>query len=66
MDYYFIFIWGLVEPELIGPFETAEQRNIEAKKYWAEHKDQHGYFTLEATKGCQVEVSCFCCDELEN
>ncbi len=65
MDYYFIFIWGLVEPELIGPFENSKERNIEAKKYWKQHRDQHGYFQLEVTKGSEVDVSCFCSEVFE-
>ena len=59
MDYYLLFIWGCVEPELVGPFKSTEEREAEAQRYWKEHKDQHGYFSLEVTKGCQVDVGGF-------
>ena len=59
MDYYFLFVWGCVEPELVGPFATIEDRNSEAKKYREEHGNQNDFFTLEVTKGCQIDVGGF-------
>jgi hypothetical protein len=59
MDYYLLFVWGCVEPELVGPFATTEERNSEAQKYHREHGEQHGYFPVQITKGCQIEIECF-------
>lgn len=59
MDYYLLFVWEDVEPELIGPFDTIEERDSEAKKYREEHGNEHGYYPLQITKGCQIEVGCF-------
>jgi hypothetical protein len=59
MDYYLLFVWEDVEPELIGPFDTIEERDSEAQKYRREHGEQHGYYPLEVITGCKVEVGCF-------
>ena len=59
MDYYLLFIWEDVEPALIGPFDTIEERDSEAQKYRKEQGEQHGYFPLQVVKGCLVEVGVF-------
>jgi len=61
VDYYLLFIWGLVEPQLVGPFETPEKRDEEIKN-WAPDHDCHGYFTLEVSKGSEIEVDCVSSD----
>lgn len=59
MDYYLIFLWNLVDPQIVGPFKTAEERDEEAIKYQKEHGDTHGYFTLDVTEGATLHFDCF-------
>ncbi len=47
--YYVLFIWNDIEPELIGPFDTEDERNRAALQTKRERGDSHGYFMLEST-----------------
>ena len=62
MDYYLVFLWNLVDPQVIGPFSTTEERDNEAVKYRKQHGDVHGYFSVEVTKGAKFHVDCFSSD----
>ena len=59
MDYYLLFIWGCVEPELIGPFDTTEERDKEALKQRKEEGSQHGYYMLQIPKGTEIQIDCY-------
>lgn len=47
-SFYLLFVWGCVEPEMIGPFETATARDEAARAKYAEEGEEHGYFPLAA------------------
>ena len=60
MDYYLLFIWGHTEPELIGPFETAQQRDTEALKLKdKEGTSKHLYYKLNVLKGTTIELDSY-------
>ncbi len=60
MDYYLLFIWGRVEPELTGPFDTAEERDAEALKLKdKEGTSKHLYYKLNVPKGTTIELDSF-------
>jgi hypothetical protein len=45
--YYFLFVWGGVEPESFGPYDTPEKRDAEAKAHHGVNGgEEHGYFRL--------------------
>lgn len=63
MKYWFLFVYGCVEPELYGPFDTPEERDAQAKEHWAENGGgEHACFRLE-TEG-EAEVGSFVSGEL--
>lgn len=43
-SFYLLFVWNGIEPELIGPFETATARDDAAREKYASEGDEHGYF----------------------
>lgn len=49
--YYVLFIWGDVDPELIGPFKSEAERNAKAKQLKAKRGDDHGIFRMEEKDG---------------
>lgn len=52
MKYYVLFVWGDVEPSLIGPFPSWQKRDTHAKALKEEHGDEHGIYALNvSTKG---------------
>jgi hypothetical protein len=46
MKFYLIFVWGDVEPELMGPFSSPDARDDEARILREQEGDEHGIFTL--------------------
>ncbi len=65
MDYYILFIWGLVDPQLIGPFDNPQDRDKEAQKLYQENRGESGYYKLTVPKGVEIEVDCYSDDFLE-
>lgn len=53
-DHYLIFIWGDVEPAIIGPFSTPEERDREALKIRTTKGDRYGIYMLDMIKGRPV------------
>jgi len=45
-SYYILFIWEDIEPELFGPFDTHESRDLKAKNLREEEGDDHGIYGL--------------------
>ncbi len=41
-DYYILFIWGLVDPQVIGPFDNPQDRDKEAQKLYQENRGESG------------------------
>ena len=57
-DYYFMYVWGLVDPEIFGPYPTVEERDkaIEEKKKESPKPDEDTYFEFTATKGTFIDL----------
>jgi len=55
MKYYFIQVWGCVEPCLHGPYDTQEERDKAYKDKWEEEGGdaEHTFFAL---KGDDIDV----------
>ena len=45
--FYVLFVWGDVDPDLIGPFDTDEARDEEAKEKRYQEGDEHGYYWMD-------------------
>lgn len=65
MDYYILYSYLLVSLEAIGPFDTPEERDKEARKLYQEHRNDCGYHKLVVPKGAQVEIDSYSDDFLE-
>ena len=65
MDYYVLFIWGLVDPQLIGPFNNPEDRDTQAQKLYQENRGESGYYKLTVPKGVEIDIDCYSDDFLE-
>lgn len=59
MDYYILQIYGDIEPILHGPFATNAMRDNKAKELRNAEGDNHGYYTLEVSKGNKVHIDCY-------
>jgi hypothetical protein len=53
-DYYIIFIWGDVDPALMGPYKTEEERDRIAREIRKEEGEEHGIYQLDVDKGTEV------------
>lgn len=62
MDYYVLFIWQDVEPELFGPFKTEEERDNKARELRAseENNDLYsGIYPIDASEGSDITVDSY-------
>lgn len=67
MKYYFLFVYGCVEPEIYGPYDTEEERDKAAKDFWQENGDmEHGIFRIAIENPNNLNVGSFTDDELAN
>ena len=48
MNYYVLHIWGDVEPQLHGPYKTAEERDDHARMIRADDDSEGGIYPLDA------------------
>ena len=57
LDYYYLFIWGCVDAQLIGPFSTENERDNDMdKKKKKERNSEHIYVVFEITKNAKIEI----------
>ena len=56
-DYYFLYVYHAVEPQLYGPYETDQKRDEAMEKHREEEGSQKydSYFSFDVTKGSKVE-----------
>lgn len=57
MQHYLLVVWCDIEPEIQGPFDTEEERDIKAREIRREEGDEHGLFMLDAEG--EVEVNAY-------
>ena len=50
-QHYILMVWEDIEPDLHGPFLTAELRDERAHALRREHGPDHGYYPLTLTPG---------------
>jgi hypothetical protein len=62
-DYYTVMLWTDIEPQLYGPFASAELRDRKTRDLRAEVGCEHGFFRLEVSRGTSVELECYANDE---
>jgi len=58
-EYYFLHMWGCVEPNLYGPYDTEEIRDVALRKFQDDGNDREERDTihcLDANKGADVEI----------
>lgn len=56
-DYYYLFVWGCVSSEIIGPFNTEDEREDSREKMKQEEgEDKHIYIPFKITKGAEIEL----------
>lgn len=56
MKNYLLVIWGDVEPKLLGPFDTPEERDQKAREIRKEEGDNHGIYALQAEGKVEVDA----------
>ena len=49
--YYLIFVWGDVEPQVYGAFETEIERDAKALELRRENGEEHGYYPASVEYG---------------
>jgi hypothetical protein len=59
MEYYLIHLWGGVDIKIFGPFSSSDSRDNIARELRKEHGQEHGYFSLEVTKGSKIKIDCY-------
>ncbi len=55
LDWYVLEIWGLVEPNLIGPSNYDEANNVLEEKREADG-DGSSYHLVSVTKGAEIDI----------
>jgi hypothetical protein len=51
---FLLVVWGDVEPELLGPFKTQEERDRKAREIRTDEGDEHGLFPIDAAGKVEV------------
>ena len=46
-QYFLLIVWEDIEPDLMGPFQTEEERDANAKEMKATFGDENGIFFLD-------------------
>jgi hypothetical protein len=59
MKRYLIFVWGDVEPEIIGPFRSDAARDRRALELRKEEGDDHGIYILDVPKRGAPDVNAY-------
>ena len=60
-DFYALIIEGDVEPELIGPFETEEERDSAAQRHRDNDPEKRdGIYPIQVPKGTPISIDTFC------
>jgi hypothetical protein len=61
LDYYYVYVWGFVEPELIGPFSTFDEMRAAAAAYKKKigRDGFDAFFHLTVPKGLTPEIGSF-------
>lgn len=54
--FYVLIIWGDLEIQKCGPFNTAAERDFQARMLRREHGDEHGLHTLDIGPDGEPEV----------
>ncbi len=57
VDYYYLFVWGCYDPQVIGPFESEfdmEENRQKKREKEREDKHIHIYLPFEVRKGVKV------------
>jgi len=57
---YLLIMHGDIEPEVIGPYDTEDQRDIAALAYRAEHGRDDGVFMLSTDDAGVPSVEAYC------
>lgn len=57
--HYVVFIYGDVEPNSYGPYETTEQRDKQARKLRKLHGDEHGIYWARVTENSELEIGAY-------
>ena len=57
---YLLVMHGDIEPEVLGPYGTEEQRDNAALAYRAEHGRDDGVFMLTTNEAGAAEVEAYC------
>ena len=63
-EYYLLFVWGDVEPKLIGPFQTPDERDKAALEKHKVEGEENGYYKLDMN-GIVPEVDVYSGDFFE-
>ena len=57
MNYYYLFIFGMIEPEVLGPFDTEDEMLVDMENKKRENGTcKHGYFPFKMTKNAEIEM----------
>lgn len=59
MSHYLLCIWGDVEPEIFGPFDTTAERDADARLHRSEHGDENGLYMLDVSETGVPTVSAY-------
>jgi hypothetical protein len=44
---YLLVVWGDIEPEIVGPYATEQDRDAKAKEIRSVNGDEHGIYRLD-------------------
>jgi len=56
LDFYVLQMWGLVEPQLNGPYEKIEADTELEELVKKDGKGEHSYNILSVTKGAEINI----------
>ena len=64
-DYYLLFIYPGIKPQLKGPFETSQNRNEKAKQLREDFGTTAEYFPIEVSNGEKIDIDSYVGDFFE-
>jgi hypothetical protein len=51
ITYWYVLVWGDVEPTIVGPFDTSDERDHAARRARQVEGDEHGIYALDVING---------------
>ena len=59
MKYYLVIVWEDVDPEVCGPYQSKDDRDIYARDMRKRNGDNHGYYRASVSENGFLQIEAY-------